>query len=453
MQTGSMNIHNHDTITVSSTWRQCGAQKKAARFLRLILCTFLFFLLCVLVGCDDPRTTKFSGGTYVRPDLDPMDSPYFNFSTEDHSWMSSSLPVTDFALLGSYELKGDTIYAEDSTKQVIIVFQIGEDGSLTIARCKSLYKGIHPWFTKGDVYVPFIVQDEAADDDDRDDVLYDEPEVLETMDDPEFPEEMTEDSGAETEGKDVSEDTVSSDVTDDNTEAEAADASTDAGGVQTAAGDKTIGPTVAEGPVKDMIRKGLTYVQSGCGYSLQDRQGVNGSFDCSGLVAVLLRDSFGCTNYGWDGNNPWDTAWWRSLGSYLNIGDKVQFGSQPYVVTMKDTEDYQAAWSVPGSIVVQYSPTNHPEKTMGHISVALGNIDYTDIQQVVTYLNEEYGVLLDSTTVTGLPMVYDPYGPAAGHTVFKINANGVANCVIVDNNYASDPEWIEPVSLVFTPAD
>lgn len=32
MQTGSMNIHNHDTITVSSTWRQCGAQKKSRTF-------------------------------------------------------------------------------------------------------------------------------------------------------------------------------------------------------------------------------------------------------------------------------------------------------------------------------------------------------------------------------------------------------------------------------------
>lgn len=444
--------------------------------IRPVLIALIISLTALGLTACIPQEISFESGTYIlrSPGTELIERPFIVFNTDDSTWWSSASMLTDAALSGTFTRNGEDIYAEDSTKQVVIALKIQENSTLKVVKAPWRYNGLTPWIHKHEHYV-----------------LEDKLEEVEASLLAEENGESAEDVNAASNG----ENTEDADNTDDADSNEKADDANDDGNAEdvndadqtgTSKPDtendpeaatkaevnseketlsaeetmtttpeevKAIGPAVAEGPVKDMIRKGLSYVQAGCGYSLQDRQGINGSFDCSGLVAVLLRDSFGCTNYGWDGNNPWDTAWWRSLGSYLNIGDKVQFGTQTYVVTMKDTEDYQAAWSVPGSIVVQYSPRNHPEKTMGHISVALGVIEYTDVQQVVTYLNEEYGLLLDGMTVTGLPMVYDQYGSSAGHTVFKINANGVANCVIVDNNYASDPEWIEPVSLVFAPVN
>ena len=209
----------------------------------------------------------------------------------------------------------------------------------------------------------------------------------------------------------------------------------------------------ASGSVKEMIRLGLSYVSASYGYSLYDRIGASGNFDCSGLIAVLLRDGLGEPSIGWFGTDAWDTAYWRYFASLYAVGNRVQIGNTVFEVTMRDSYEFDKAWAVPGSIVIQYPPENDPETKMGHASIALGTIPYESTQDVIDYLKAEYGVDLSGMAggPNGIPKVYDQYGPDSGHVTWKINANGIAACVCVDNNYASRPEWIEEISIVLTP--
>ena len=217
--------------------------------------------------------------------------------------------------------------------------------------------------------------------------------------------------------------------------------------------EKLSGPAVPEGPVKEMLKLALTKVSCSMGYSLIDRTGANGSFDCSGFTAVMLRDGLSEQEIGWFGSDAWDTAYWRYYGSCFQIGDRVMFGNALYEVTLQDSYDYEKAWSVPGAIVIQYPPENDPSVTMGHASIALGEISYETTEDVICYIEEEYGVSLRGTAggPNALPMVYDGSGAGTGHNVWKINANGVAEAVIVDNNFANDPSWIEKIAVVFSP--
>ena len=213
------------------------------------------------------------------------------------------------------------------------------------------------------------------------------------------------------------------------------------------------GPHVEEGPIKDMLRQGLSWVSRSMGYSMEDRAGAGGHFDCSGLVAVLLRDGLGEATIGWFGNDPWDTAYWRYFASQYAEGNRLQIGNAVFEVHFRESYDFSHAWEVPGSIVVQYPPENDPSVKSGHISLALGTIPYETTDDVVRYLQEEYGIEL--TGITGnngnIPMVYDPNGVGSGHVTWKINANGVALATCVDNNYCNDPSWIERISAVFVP--
>lgn len=209
-------------------------------------------------------------------------------------------------------------------------------------------------------------------------------------------------------------------------------------------------PHVAEGPVKNMIRLGLTYVSRSFGYSLNDRMGANGHFDCSGLIAVLLRDGLGERSIGQDATwGAWDTAGWRSWAASKPVGSTVQIGAALYRVTMRDSYDFASAWAVPGSIVIQYPPENDPSTKMGHASIALGNIPYETPLDVVGYIKTEYGV--DVSGVAGGPNVIPMVYAESNHTTWKINANGVAMATCIDNNYASKPYWIEKISIVLVP--
>ncbi len=212
-------------------------------------------------------------------------------------------------------------------------------------------------------------------------------------------------------------------------------------------------PHVAEGPVKDMLRMALTYVSRSMGYSMEDRLGEGGHFDCSGFLSLLLRDALGEYEIGWFGSELWDTAYWRYYCSTFKEGGRVRIGSALYEVRMKESYDFEHAWEVPGAIVIQYPPENDPSVGYGHASIALGRIPYETTADVIAFLKAEYGV--DLSGMAGgpnrIPMVYDPYGPGAGHTTWKVNANGVAKATCVDNNYANDPAWIERISAVFVP--
>ena len=215
------------------------------------------------------------------------------------------------------------------------------------------------------------------------------------------------------------------------------------------------GPQVPEGPVKNMLRQGLSWVSRSMGYSMEDRTGANGHFDCSGLVSVLLRDALGENTIGWFGSDPWDTAYWRYFCSQYAGGNRVQIGNTVFEVRFRESYDYSHAWEIPGSIVVQYPPENDPSSKSGHISLALGTIPYESTQDVIRYLQEEYGVELSGMTGNegNIPMVYDPNGVGSGHVTWKINANGVAKATCVDNNYCNDPAWIERISAVFVPVN
>jgi len=207
--------------------------------------------------------------------------------------------------------------------------------------------------------------------------------------------------------------------------------------------------------VKDMISLGLSYVEAGYGYSLNSREGQNHSFDCSGFVAVLLRDGLSENQIGWFLDGAWDTAYWRYYATTLSLGQQVQLGDVTYVVTMKDSYDFDKAWEIPGSIVIQYPPENDESIKMGHASIALGRIPYQTADDVIQYLTDQYGIRLDglSQSPNGVPQVFDQYGADAGHNTWKINANGVEKAVIVDNNYSSNPDWIEKISLVLSPME
>ena len=207
--------------------------------------------------------------------------------------------------------------------------------------------------------------------------------------------------------------------------------------------------------VKQMIRIGLTYVSRSLGYSLTDRTGANGHFDCSGLVAVLLREGLGEQSIGWFSDGAWDTAYWRYFCSLYQNGDRIRLGSALYEVRMKECYDYEKAWEIPGSIVVQYPPENDGSVKSGHISVALGAIPYESVEGVRNALFTRYGVDLGGFCGNDgqVPMIYDQYGPGSGHITWRLNANGFAKAVCVDNNYSSDPSWVERIAAVFVPVE
>ena len=272
--------------------------------------------------------------------------------------------------------------------------------------------------------------------------------------------ETTEDSGSSPDSTTSENDASASKTTEAQTNAtsSAADTPENSTGSSAAADPEDTaapvnGPHVSEGPVKNMLRQGLIWVSRSMGYSMEDRTGAGGHFDCSGLVAVLLRDGLGETSIGWFGNDPWDTAYWRYFASQYAEGNRVQIGNAVFEVHFRESYDFSHAWEVPGSIVVQYPPENDPSVKSGHISLALGTIPYETTEDVIRYLREEYGIEL--TGITGnngnIPMVYDPNGVGSGHVTWKINANGVALATCVDNNYSNDPSWIERISAVFVP--
>ncbi|GEM_PF-3946804 len=72
-------------------------------------------------------------------------------------------------------------------------------------------------------------------------------------------------------------------------------------------------------PARDLMMMALEIVSQSCGYSLKERTGTD-NYDCSGFVAVLLRDALGEKSIGWekpktagaDPTEPWDTARWRA---------------------------------------------------------------------------------------------------------------------------------------------
>ncbi len=121
---------------------------------------------------------------------------------------------------------------------------------------------------------------------------------------------------------------------------------------------------------------------------------------------------------------------------------------------MRDSDDVERAWAIPGSIVIQYPPSDH-SSTMGHASIALGEVPFTTADDVVAYILDEYGIDLPGMAggPNSIPMVYMAHGPETGHTTWRINANGVAKAVCVDNHYSSDPAKFEKIALVLVPVE
>ena len=113
-----------------------------------LVCCFSFLLLA---ACEKPAPAA-PDGTYMANADDGQLAPYFHFSAAEGTWSASGSLAMDFAVHGSFTLKGNEITATTDGGEIVCKLLVQKDGALLLKSVDGQKDNPIPWLAAGTVY-------------------------------------------------------------------------------------------------------------------------------------------------------------------------------------------------------------------------------------------------------------------------------------------------------------